>query len=253
VLALARKRLSDWHWLAFFAAVLAAWGLLYAMQPPAGLAAGAALHQPGSLPPGVAGYPVVFAMWALMTAAMMAPTFVPALATYDDLAGSGAASRGGFFQLVAGYVLIWLGFAALAAGAQIALSSATMLTPLGQSSSNWLTAGLLIGAGGYQFSALKEQCLSQCMQPFAFFMRHWQQTRWNALGMGLRLGALCLGCCWALMLLAFVGGTMNLLWMGLATLFMVLEKLPDVSRFVVRPLGVALIIAGLAVASGAWI
>ena len=73
----------------------------------------------------------------------------------------------------------------------------------------------------------------------------------NAVWLGLRLGGLCLGCCWALMLLGFVGGTMNLLWMGAATVLMVLEKLPQVSRYMVRPLGVALIVGGLGVALNA--
>lgn len=259
MLASARKRLGEGHWLAFFGLVLAAWAALYAMQVPADLAAAASVYGAEfwaalcGVEPGWAGYPSILAMWALMAAAMMAPGFVPALATYDDLAGSGAASRRGFFALLAGYGAVWLGFAVLASALQVTLASAALVTPLGQSATPWLTAGLLLGAGAYQFSALKDACLSQCQAPFLFFLRHWREDRWNPARLGLRLGGLCLGCCWALMALAFVGGAMNLAWMGLATLLMTLEKLPRIGRRTVRPLGVALIAAGLAAATRAMI
>jgi predicted metal-binding membrane protein len=256
LLALARKSLRDWHWLVFFGAVLAAWAGLYAMQLPAELLAGAELYGAEfwaalcRVEPGWAGYPAAFLMWALMAGAMMAPTFVPALAVFDDFIAGRAARRADFALLLGGYIGIWLGFAALAALAQVWLAQFAMLSPAGQSLSPWLTAALLLTAGAYQFSALKHACLTQCMAPFMFFMTHWHDTRWNAARLGLRLGALCLGCCWALMLLGFVGGTMNLAWMGAATVLMVLEKLPQAGRFVTRPLGGALIIAGLAVAAG---
>ncbi len=254
MLALARNRLSDWHWLVFFAAILAAWAALFAMQLPAELVRNARLFGPEfwiglcRVEPGLAGYPTTLMMWALMGAAMMAPGFVPALATFDDLAGSGAASRRGFVGLLGGYLSVWSGFAVLAAGLQVMLAGSAMLSPLGQSLSPWLTAFLLIAAGAYQFSSLKAACLNKCSAPFAFFMTYWRETRTNAVWLGLRLGALCLGCCWALMLLGFVGGTMNLLWMGAATVLMALEKLPQVSRYVVRPLGVVLVFGGMGVA-----
>lgn len=93
-------------------------------------------------------------------------------------------------------------------------------------------------AGAYQFTALKAACLSKCRAPVTFYMQHWSD---GPLKLGLRLGATCLGCCWALMLLAFVGGIMSLAFMGLATLIMTLEKLPDIGRWLSRPLGVALL------------
>lgn len=245
------RRITGWHWLAFFGAVLGAWTVLYAMQLPDDLRAGAALYGAGFwaglciVEPGIAGYPTVLAMWVAMSAAMMAPTFLPALATYEDLAEGGAAPRRGFWELLAGYLAVWLGFSVLAAGLQIGLAEAGLLTPLGTSSSAVLSAGLLTLAGLYQFSPAKEACLSKCRRPMTFFMEHWRPARWNALAMGLRLGAICLGCCWALMALAFVGGTMNLAWMGLATAVMALEKLPEIGRPVTRPLGVALLAAAV--------
>ena len=120
----------------------------------------------------------------------------------------------------------------------MALFHFDLVSGFGDSRSVWLSVALLAIAGGYQFSALKEACLSKCRAPLTFFMQHWGES---PLSMGLRLGATCLGCCWALMLLAFVGGVMSLAFMGLATLIMTLEKLPDIGRWLSRPLGVALL------------
>ena len=229
------------HWLGLFGLVLGAWALLFAMQMPPEMVTAARLGGAGwwealcSPAPGLAGAGSVFAMWALMAGAMMAPGAVPALATYDDLRGAGAE---GFGALLAGYLAVWLGFAALATAAQLALAGAGLVSGLGESLSRPLTAGLLAAAGLWQFSALKEACLRRCRRPLAFFMEHWADGPWR---MGLRLGAVCLGCCWALMALAFVGGTMNLIWMGGAMVLMTLEKLPTLGRPLTRPLGAALL------------
>jgi len=105
-----------------------------------------------------------------------------------------------------------------------------------------MSGGLLMLAGAYQFSALKAACLAKCRAPLTFFMQHWEEGAWRN---GLRLGLVCLGCCWALMALAFVGGVMNLAFMGLATAIMVIEKLPDLGRWLTRPLGGVLLAGGL--------
>ncbi len=239
------------HWLALFALILVGWVALYTMAlPPDALELsriyGADFWRSLCVvEPDKAGFMGLFAMWAVMSAAMMAPTALPTFATYDDMIASGAGSRQGFAELIAGYLAIWLGFAAVAAAGQLVLFRAGLLSPLGQSVSPWLTGGLLIGAGAYQFSSLKDSCLSQCRLPMTFFMQYWRETRWNAVALGLRLGAICLGCCWALMLLGFVGGVMNLAFMGLATLIMIFEKLPDLGRYLTRPLGWALIAGGI--------
>ncbi|MGY6412185.1 MAG: DUF2182 domain-containing protein [Alkalilacustris sp.] len=233
------------HWLGLFGGVLAAWVLLFAMQMPPEMAAAVRLGGADwwealcSPAPGLSGAWAVFAMWALMAGAMMAPTALPALATYDDLRGAGAA---GFGALVAGYLAVWLGFAALATGAQLVLAGAGLVSALGESLSRPLSVGLLAAAGLWQFSALKEACLSRCRRPLVFFMAHWTEGPWR---MGLRLGLVCLGCCWALMALAFVGGTMNLIWMGGAMVLMTLEKLPALGRPLTRPLGAALLGAAI--------
>ena len=239
------------HWLALFGLILGAWGMLYAMALPAELRQGARIFGADFweslclVTPDAAGFGRVVLMWALMAAAMMAPTALPAFATYDDL---GRSTQTRFGALVAGYLIVWLGFSLLAGALQMALFGAGLVSAFGDSLSVWLSAGLLLVAGLYQFSPVKEACLSKCRAPLTFFMAHWDE---GPLRNGLRLGLVCLGCCWALMLLAFVGGVMNIAFMGLATLIMVIEKLPAYGRYLTRPLGAVLIASGLFLALGA--
>ena len=239
------------HWLALFGLILGAWVMLYAMALPADLRASARIFGAEfweslcTVTPDAAGFGRVVLMWALMAAAMMAPTALPAFATYEDL---GRSTQVRFGALVAGYLIVWLGFSLLAGGLQMALFGAGLVSPFGDSLSVWLSAGLLMIAGLYQFSPVKEACLSKCRAPLTFFMAHWDE---GPLRNGVRLGLVCLGCCWALMLLAFVGGVMNIAFMGLATLIMVIEKLPAYGRLLTRPLGAVLIAAGLFLALGA--
>lgn len=226
------------HWIVLFASIVLAWAVLYAMALPSDLRAAGRFYGADFwatlcvVTPDAAGAGRLFLMWAVMSAAMMAPTALPAFATYEELRQT--ARGGSFAALVAGYLAVWLGFSSLAALAQIALFSAGLLSAFGDSLSPVLSAGLLAVAGLYQFSALKAACLSKCRLPMMFFMEHWDK---GPLRNGLRLGAVCLGCCWALMLLAFVGGVMNIAFMGLATVIMVVEKLPDLGRYITRPLG----------------
>lgn len=208
-----------WRWVWFYALILGAWAVLFLMQPY--------LTENVSLPEGIetfgmdyvlalcltdardASFPVLFSMWGLMSAAMMAPTAIPTFKTYDDLTHTDAAQGSGFLILVTGYVIVWLGFSIIAAGLQIILGDAGALDLGGQSVLPWLNAGLLMVAGLYQFSSLKEACLNKCRTPIMFFMNDWHPGPVGALRMGLNLGMICLGCCWALMLLAFVGGAMR--------------------------------------------
>jgi len=230
------------HWLALFGAILVSWAALYAMAIPPELREASRIF--GSefwvalctITPDLAGYGRVALMWLLMSTAMMLPTALPAFAAYDDLAQSGAETD--FTSFALGFLAVWAGFALVAAALQMALFHFDLVSSFGDSRSIWLSVGLLAIAGTYQFSELKEACLSKCRAPLTFFMQHWGETPAR---LGLRLGATCLGCCWALMLLAFVGGVMSLAFMGLATLIMTLEKLPDIGRWMSRPLGFALL------------
>ncbi|MBE1282165.1 MAG: DUF2182 domain-containing protein [Rhodobacteraceae bacterium] len=235
--------MGGWHWLALFALILAAWVVLYLMSVPLDLREAGQVYGADfwrdlcTLTPDGAGYARMVLMWGLMSAAMMSPTALPAFATYEDLSRS--AQNTNFGALVGGYLAVWLGFSVIAAAMQMVLFRADLLSAFGDSQSSLMSAALLLIAGIYQFSPLKEGCLSKCRRPIMFFMEHWDEGPWRN---GVRLGLVCLGCCWALMLLAFVGGVMNIAFMGLATLIMVFEKLPDLGRYVTRPLGFALLI-----------
>lgn len=249
--------LAALSWAAFFAAVSLSWAALFLM------AAGGEAGVLSSLTPEAllslcrtgadplqAGFATVYAMWALMTLAMMAPTAVPFLLTWREIASARPdhVTESAFALVIAGYLAVWLGFAALAALAQVALANAALMTIDGRLADGWLAAGVFALAGGYQFSRLKDACLSKCRSPMAFLMAHWRPGDGAALAIGLRHGMLCLGCCWALMLLGFAAGTMNLVWMGFATLMMIVEKLPVSGRYVTRPLGAGLLAAAAAVA-----
>ncbi len=236
-------------WAGLYIAILASWLALLAMNLFGETAAFSGVP-PGlwetlCVSAGEARLAPLVLMWALMAVAMMAPTFVPALRTFLDLPA--AANSGGrdALLLVAGFLAIWFAASIGGAVAQQQLSRAALVSPTGQSVSDGLTAALLLSAGSYQFSHLKAACLSRCRRPLAFFMERWRPGSYGALRMGAELGLACLGCCWALMLLAFAGGTMNLAWMGLATLFMTFEKLPEIGRWLTGPAGAALIVAGL--------
>lgn len=253
VLFFATRRWASlrWRWVGFFAGLLVAWALLFAMQPdvtaPEGWEALGADYWAAICRAAVgdASYAAVLAMWGLMSAAMMAPTAIPAFKAYDDLTHTDAADAAGFWAFVGGYLLAWLGFSVLAAALQVMLAKTGALDFEGRSLLPWLNAALLAAAGLYQFSPLKEACLSKCRAPMMFFMAEWRPGRSGALAMGLRLGAVCVGCCWALMLLGFVGGVMSLAWMGAAMLLMAIEKLPALGRYLTRPLGGFLLLCSL--------
>jgi predicted metal-binding membrane protein len=230
-------------WLGFYAFILLGWLLLMRMtaSPLPGMTAAeywaalcisAASADPFAL----------FAMWGLMSAAMMLPTFVPAVRVFGELGSVRASDGASMAALVAGYGAIWLAFSALAASLQLGLAKTGAMTGAGQTLSSWVSIGLLAAAGAYQFSSAKEACLSKCRHPLMFFMEHWAPGLKPAFAMGARLGVWCVGCCWLLMLLGLIGGAMNLMWLGGATLFMVFEKLPEIGRHLTRPLGVALMI-----------
>ena len=149
-----------------------------------------------------------------------------------------------------GYFIVWVVFAALIAGIQLALLFGGLIDMLGLPTSRWLAVGLLIIVGVFQFTRAKEICHGVCHSPMSYFLGNWRTGFQGGLRMGLGLGAFCVGCCWGFMALGFVGGMMSLLWMGLATLFMVIEKLPQIGQYVTKPAGAVLILAGIVLA--AW-
>ncbi|SFS22364.1 DUF2182 domain-containing protein [Yoonia litorea] len=224
--------LRNTFWLGFFAIVLWAWWVMFGMTVA-----------PMSMMP--SQYLGLFSMWAIMMAAMMGPTFVPTMRAYEDLITSANGSRAGSVGVVLGFFVVWVGFAGLIAFAQYTLIEVGLLTAMGQSVSRYFSAALLLSAGAYQFTALKDRCLDHCRSPTFQFLAHWRTGFSGGVYMGLHHGAYCVACCWGLMVIGFVGGVMDLIWMGGATVMMTLEKLPQVGRYLTRPLGFGLIAWGV--------
>jgi predicted metal-binding membrane protein len=228
-------------WVAFFAAILLAWAVLWRMAGMAGLDPFGRSVAPAMMTAVTFG--PLFGMWALMMAAMMLPTLVPTLATYAALVRQGAGSPGGWAGVVAGYLIVWVGFAAVIALAQAGLRGAGAIDDLGAMGSARAAGALLVLAGLWQFTRAKEICHGVCIAPMTWFLAKWRSGPSGGVRMGAGLGAFCVGCCWTYMALGFAGGTMNLAWMGIATALMVLEKLPAAGHAVMRPAG-ALMMAG---------
>ncbi len=187
-------------------------------------------------------------MWGAMTLAMMLPSAAPMIFTYAEIADT-AARKGerivSPFVLTAGYTAIWFGFAATATVAQVALTRAALLDPAMTSASGLFSGVIFIAAGFYQFSALKHACLKQCRAPFQFFFANWATTPRGVFRLGLRQGLFCLGCCWAMMLVMFAVGVMNVIWMAALGIVMTFEKIGTGKRFS-HAVGVLAIAAGSA-------
>lgn len=184
-------------------------------------------------------------MWLVMMAAMMFPTMVPTLKSYEDLMLSADGTRIGWLGLLVGYSLVWVIFSIVITSVQLGLLSLNFIDMMGKAKSIWVSSALLIIAGLFQFTRAKEICHGVCHSPMSYFLGYWRTGLNGGLRMGLGLGAYCVGCCWLFMVLGFAGGVMNFLWMGLATLFMVLEKLPAIGHYVIKPMGVILIVSGV--------
>ena len=231
-------------------AVLAAAGWVYLGLMLAGSGVLEALCRPvfGTATPGLVQAGLVFAMWCAMALAMMLPTAGPMILTYAEIAAT-AARKGEPaatpLWLIAGYVGVWLGAAAALAALQLALMRLSLLDPAMASASPLFSGAAFIGAGVYQFSALKHACVTQCQRPFPFFFANWTAQRRGVLRLGLRQGLYCLGCCWAMMLLMFAVGVMNVVWMAALGMVMTIEKVAGTTRFS-RALGVVFIAVGAA-------
>jgi len=187
----------------------------------------------------------ILSMWAIMMAAMMLPAAMPMVVAFSR-ACSRRAEKMRLCAFVFAYLLVWSGFSALVTAAQWLLQDAGVVNPMIVSTSAGLTGVLLLLAGVYQFSPLKRVCLAHCRTPMGFLIGEWRSGVSGGLVMGLRHGLFCLGCCWALMALLFVGGVMNLAWVAALAIVAAVEKLMPRGEMVARVLGVGLIIAGAA-------
>lgn len=190
---------------------------------------------------------LMLAMWWVMMVAMMLPTAAPMILLVGQVsrrarsAGKAGLSVG---WLTAGYCFSWLGFSLVAVGLQFALEQAGLVHGmLMWSLDPWLSAVLLAAAGLYQFTPLKHACLSRCRTPVTFLVERRRSGITGALELGLTHGFYCVGCCWALMALLFVGGIMNLVWIAGLTMFVLLEKLAPNPRPISIGFGVLCLVA----------
>jgi len=212
--------------------------------------AGQGLMMPASAPWHPIEFGYVFVMWLVMMIGMMTPSVAPMILIYARV-GRQAAAQGKPFAasgwFVAGYLLAWTAFSAVATTVQWVLERAALLTPMMESASNILGAIMLILAGLYQWTPLKEACLSYCRSPLVFIQSQggFRREPAPALALGFRHGLYCIGCCWALMALLFVGGIMNLLWIATLAILVLVEKAVPFGRIAARAAGVPFIAAGV--------
>jgi predicted metal-binding membrane protein len=190
-------------------------------------------------------WPLAFALWLLMVGAMMLPTVVPLARLFTRVTAGVGSPRAVRLTFLAGYLAVWSGFAALAM-----LGDGAVDRLVGGARTERVLAAALLVAGLYQLSRAKHACLSACRSPWAFLWQHYGRGLRGGWTLGLRHGLFCLGCCWALMLVMVAAGTASLLWMLALTGAMVVEKTARRGARLVVPLGVALVLAGAAVATG---
>jgi predicted metal-binding membrane protein len=192
----------------------------------------------------------MFAMWAVMMIGMMTPSVAPVVLLYARVRrhaiaqGEPFAATGWF---AGGYLLAWTVFGLVATVAQWALERAALLTPMMTTASVSVDATFLLAAGVYQWSPLKQMCLAHCQSPLTFLQHRggFQRNAKRSLALGMRHGIHCVGCCWALMALLFVGGVMNVVWIAGISALVLLEKAVPAGRALGRMAGIGLLAAGI--------
>jgi len=191
---------------------------------------------------------LIFVMWVAMMVAMMLPSAAPAIllaAALDRRRSMASAPQQGML-FASGYLLVWSAFSLLATLLQWGLDEAGLLSGTMAAGNRILAGAVLVAAGAYEWTPLKNTCLAHCRSPIAFLLQHWRQGRLGAVVTGMRHGLFCLGCCWILMALLFVGGLMNLLWVAAIALLVLIEKTAPWGGRMARITGVVLAIWGAA-------
>jgi predicted metal-binding membrane protein len=197
----------------------------------------------------------MFSMWTVMMVGMMLPSAAPMILIYTQVArqattlGKTFVSAGWF---TAGYLAAWIAFSLAATSAQWALEEAALLSPMMVSVSSIFGGIVLINAGIYQFTPVKDACLDRCRSPLSFVQQHggFKGDAYGAARLGVLHGFYCIGCCWVLMALLFVGGVMNILWIAGLMIFILLEKVLPGGRYLTRLAGVAVAAAGVGMLAG---
>ncbi len=229
-----------------------AWGYVLRLDDGRAPDAGAmpmtgSMTMPAAMLWSAADFGFMLVMWAVMMFAMMLPSVTPTVMIFDrvrrtrEAAGRPFAPTGAF---VGGYLLAWAGFALLATLANCGLHAGGTMTAMTGRVAPVAGGALLVAAGLYQWTPLKDACLDHCRSPMSFLMHHWRDATLGAARMGLHHGAYCLGCCWFLMALLFALGVMNLAWVAVLTFVVLAEKMLPGGRWVTRGLGLGLIAWG---------
>ena len=204
-----------------------AWGYTLWMAVPTDISQMASMAMPQRAGWGAVEFFTAFVMWAVMMTAMMLPSVAPLVLLYAAAQRRRAIAEGYLAVVLfsSGYLAIWTAFSVVAALAQGLLHAAALTADEMGPVVRPLSGAILLLAGAYQFTPLKRVCLARCQSPLGFITVYWRSGRWGAFTMGVRHGTYCLGCCWPLMLLLFVSGVMNILWIAALAIFVLGEKL----------------------------
>jgi len=235
--ALAAITILSWLYLLRMAAMMNASASEKAMH--------AAMGMPEMAEWGTSELIMLFLMWTVMMIAMMLPSAAPIiLLVVGTYRRRGTRPRIFTLAFGSGYLTVWTAFSAVAATVQLALHRAAFLSPAMASNSTIAAGAMLLLAGTYQWLPIKRACLTHCRSPLDHLMREWREGVGGAFIMGLRHGLYCVGCCWALMILLFAAGVMNLLWVAVIAVFVLIEKLAPHGARLGRFAGAALIAWG---------
>lgn len=230
------------------------WFLSGTMTMPSGSGMNHGMGSMGQVQPWTGGqFGLRLAMWIVMMVAMMLPSAVPMTLVYAAVVRKAATmnqSVAPTSSFVAGYLAVWVLFSVVATFTQLLLDKLALLSASMVVASPWLGAGLLVIAGIYELTPMKHACLEQCRGPAYFISRHWHSGTLGALRMGSEMGAYCVGCCWLLMALLFVGGVMNLIWIALIATFVLIEKIVPRGQYAGRAAGGAMILTGIGAVVG---
>ncbi|HEX5151708.1 MAG TPA: DUF2182 domain-containing protein [Parafilimonas sp.] len=191
---------------------------------------------------------LLFLMWLVMMIAMMTPSVTPLVLVFATINRQRKQQDHPFVNvvyLVAGYFLVWAAFSLVATVLQWSLQQVALLNPDMKTTSKILGGIILIATGIFQFTPLKQTCLRHCRSPLDFVLRHWKEGKTGALKMGMENGFYCLGCCWMIMILLFVTGIMNLLWVAIIAVFVLLERLLLQIKWIPYFAGAVLIFYGI--------
>ena len=232
------------------AAIALAWAVAVAAEASG---AASALHHDGLLeggPPGWAALALFLVSWQVMTAAMMLPSSVPLIRLF----WATSQRRAALAAFLGGYAVVWSIFGLVAFAGDGFLHVLVRAAPVLEERPWLIGGGVLVLAGAFQFTKLKEACLDQCRHPGVFLMRRYRRGAGVAFRLGREHGVFCLGCCWALMLLMFAAGFANLAWMAALATLTAYEKAGRNGPLVARVAGVVLLVWGvLVLTQPAWL